>query len=278
MEFLEAVGKRRSVRWFKTWESVPQDKIQRILEVVRLTTCPGNLQPWRAVVVERDKLDAATRDRLLADDNWQGAHAQAPVWIYWYGDLSAARPESFASKTKDLIDFGALPTAFGWSKQMIDNAIDKGEAVPEGMPAINELLHGLPVEASANIAYAETVGACAVATLAAINEGLGTCLHMIAAPSKQDDVKKALGVPDSFVPVWLQLVGYPAEDPDAGGVRPRMPYEELYSHMKWGHPYQRNLHVVEQLEAEGLPQPTDQPKANRFDELKYLARMFGYPV
>jgi nitroreductase len=278
MEFLEAVGKRRSIRWFKTWESVPQEKIQRILEVVRLTTCPGNLQPWRAVVVERDKLDAATRDRLLADDNWQGAHTQAPLWIYWYGDLNAARPESFASKTKDLIDFGALPTTFGWSKQMIDNAIDKGEQVPEGMPAINELLHGLPVEASANIAYAETVGACAVATLAAINEGLGTCLHMIAAPSKQDDVKKLLGVPDSFVPVWLQLVGYPAEDPDAGGVRPRMPYEEIYSFMKWGHPYQRNLHVVEQLEAEGLPQPTDQPKANRFDELKYLARMFGYPV
>jgi len=278
MDFLEAVGKRRSIRWFKTWESVPQEKIQRILEVVRLTTCPGNLQPWRAIVVERDKLDASTRDRLLADDNWQGAHTQAPVWIYWYGDLNAARPESFASKTKDLIDFGALPTTFGWSKQMIDNAIDKGEQVPEGMPAINELLHGLPVEASANIAYAETVGACAVATLAAINEGLGTCLHMIAAPSKQDDVKKLLGVPDSFVPVWLQLVGYPAEDPDAGGVRPRMPYEELYSFMKWGHPHHRNLHVVEQLVAEGLPQPSDQPKSNRFDELKYLARMFGYPV
>jgi len=265
-------------RWYKTWESVPQDKIQRILEVVRLTTCPGNLQPWRAIVVERDKLDAATRDRLLADDNWQGAHTQAPVWIYWYGDLNAARPESFASKTKDLIDFGALPTTFGWSKQMIDNAIDKGEQVPEGMPAINELLHGLPVEASANIAYSETVGACAVATLAAVNEGLGTSLHMIAAPSKQEDVKKLLGVPDSFVPVWLQLVGYPAEDPDAGGVRPRQPYEELYSYMKWGHPYSRNLHVVEQLESEGLPQPTDQPKPNRFDELKYLARMFGYPV
>ena len=38
MEFLEAVGKRRSVRWFKTWEQVPREKIQRILEVVRLTT------------------------------------------------------------------------------------------------------------------------------------------------------------------------------------------------------------------------------------------------
>src|SRR5437588_500660 len=89
MEFLEAVGKRRSVRWFKTWEQVPREKIQRILEVVRLTTCPGNLQPWRAVVIERDKVDSGLRDQLLACDNWQGAHTQAPVWIYFYADRRA---------------------------------------------------------------------------------------------------------------------------------------------------------------------------------------------
>ena len=91
MEFLEVVGKRRSTRWFKTWESVPREKIQRILEVVRLTTCPGNLQPWRAVVVERDRIDPTMRDQLLACDNWQGAHTQAPVWIYFYADPEGAR-------------------------------------------------------------------------------------------------------------------------------------------------------------------------------------------
>lgn len=278
MSLVEAVGNRRSIRWFKTWEPVPQDKVQRILEIVRLTTCPGNLQPWRAIVVERDKLDKETRDRLLACDNWQGAHTQAPLWIYWYGDANASRPDSFAEKTKALIDFGALPTAFGWSKEMIDQSIFQGSAPPEGMPAIHELLHGLPYEMSANIAYAETVGACAVATLAAVSEGLGTCLHMIAAPSKQDDVKKVLGVPDSFVPVWLQLVGYPAEDPDAGGVRPRNPYGELFSYMHWGEQLPRDMDVVAQLEEEGLPQPTGTPTPFRFEELKHLARMYGYPV
>ena len=94
MEFLEVVGSRRSIRWFKTWEKVPREKIQRILEAVRLTTCPGNLQPWRAIVVERDALDEKTRDGLLGADNWQGAHTQAPVWIYWYADPSSARPEA----------------------------------------------------------------------------------------------------------------------------------------------------------------------------------------
>ena len=62
MEFLEVVGSRRSIRWFKTWEKVPREKIQRILEAVRLTTCPGNLQPWRAIVVEQ-----LTKERLLQE-------------------------------------------------------------------------------------------------------------------------------------------------------------------------------------------------------------------
>jgi nitroreductase len=89
MDFLQVVGDRRSIRWYKTWEKVPPEKIQRILEAARLTTCPGNLQPWRAIVVDRDELDEKTREELLSANNWQGAHTQAPIWIYWYAEHSA---------------------------------------------------------------------------------------------------------------------------------------------------------------------------------------------
>jgi len=276
MEFLEVVGSRRSIRWFKTWEKVPREKIQRILEAVRLTTCPGNLQPWRAIVVERDALDEQTRDGLLGADNWQGAHTQAPVWIYWYADPSSARPEAFQDRTIELTEVGALPSAYGWSKEMIEAAIQRGETVQAGGPAINELIHGLPAEVSASVAYAETVGACACACLAAVNEGLGTTLHMIAAPSKQDRVKELLGVPEHILPVWVQLVGYPAEDPEAGGQRPRFPFESIYFEGKWGQEFPRDEHVVEQLTKERLLQEP-MPKAGRFDELKFLSRMYGYP-
>jgi nitroreductase len=78
MDFLQVVGDRRSIRWYKTWEKVPPEKIQRILEAARLTTCPGNLQPWRAIVVDRDELDEKTREERLSANNWQGAHTQAP--------------------------------------------------------------------------------------------------------------------------------------------------------------------------------------------------------
>src|SRR2546423_14347718 len=99
MDFLQVVGDRRTIRWFKSWEQVPTEKIQRILEAVRLSTCPGNLQPWRAVGVVRDELDDAVRDELLAGDNWQGGHTQAPGWIYWDADPRVGPAENFAAPT-----------------------------------------------------------------------------------------------------------------------------------------------------------------------------------
>jgi nitroreductase len=277
VDFLQVVGDRRSVRWFKTWEPVPMAKVQRILEVVRLTTCPGNLQPWRAVVVERDELDPAVREELLAADNWQGGHTQAPIWIYWYADAKAAYPEEFARGAVQLVEVGALPKAYGWNAETIKASVDKGEVAPEGMAVIEELIHGLPAAASAAVAGAETTGACAVACLAAVNEGLGTALNMISRPSRQDRVKELLGVPEHCVPVWLQLVGYPAEDPKAGGQRPRKPFAELFFHGRYGNPFVRDEGVVAELSEEGLIQPEATGSRARFEELKFLARMYGYP-
>ena len=183
MEFTRLVGTRRSIRWFKSWEPVPREKIQRILEHTRWTTCPGNLQPWRAIVVYRDELSEEDRNLLLQADNWQGAHVQAPVWIYWYADIDAARPEAFVRNTHDLLDVGAIPGAYGWARDTIKAAIQEGVETPEGMASIQEILHNMPPEVSAMMAYSETVGTCAIATLAAFNEGLGTCLHTVARPS-----------------------------------------------------------------------------------------------
>ena len=78
MDFLRVCGLRRSIRIFDRKKPVERASIQRILEVVRVaTSCPGNLQPWRAIVIDQDKLAAADRKTLLAADNYQAAHAQA---------------------------------------------------------------------------------------------------------------------------------------------------------------------------------------------------------
>lgn len=88
------------------------------------------------------------------------------------------------------------------------------------------------------VARQETVGACAVTVLAAVNEGLGTCLHMAASAEKIPTLHSVLNVPAGWVPVWCQLVGYPAESSDAGGQRPRLPFETLYFDGAYGTPFQ----------------------------------------
>jgi nitroreductase len=276
MDFLEVVGLRRSIRLYKS-TPVERDKIQRILEVVRLTTSPGNVQPWRAVVVKKDKLSRNDREALLAADNYQGAHVQAPVWIYWFADVDNSGSETFRARVHELVELGALPSFYGWTPEAIDASILKGEAAPTGMPAIHGLVHNLPRETAAMVARQETVGACAVACLAAVNEGLGTCLHMAAAPDKTETVKKILNVPTGWDPIWLQLVGYPAEEREAGGQRPRLPFEQLYFDGTYGTPLGRDPKIVEDLKKAGLIRD-QMPKPGRFEELKRLAREFGFPL
>jgi nitroreductase len=276
MEFLQVVGNRRSIRWFKPWKPVERSAIQRILEAARLTSCPGNLQPWRAVVVTAAGLDIGVRDRLLTANNHQAPQTQAPVWIYWYADPLAATPAAFLERILEQLPTGAIAPSVGWTEQTARAAIEDGVEAPAGLPALESTVHGLPLEISALIAAQETNGACIVAVLAAVNEGLGTCLHAIAAPATQAEVKELLGVPEHLVPVWLQLVGHPAESPDGGGQRPRMPFDELYAEMRWGTPFGRDPAIVEDLVQEGLIQPAG-PLPGRFEELEHLSRMFGNP-
>ena len=213
MEFLEACGVRRSIRIFDRKKPVDRQKIQRILEVVRVaTTCPGNLQPWRAIVVDQDKLAAPDRKTLLAADNYQAAHAQAPVWIYWCANTDSARPESFRARVHELIDVGAMPTYYGWTHETVDGSILRGEIAPEGMANIEQIIHGMPAEMSAMIARQETVGACAVAVLAAVNEGLGCGFVGPEADGGPGALRAYLTIPDEFVPIGVMPVGKPLPD------------------------------------------------------------------
>ena len=275
MDFLEVVGTRRSIRWFRPWQRVEQDKLQRILEAARLTSCPGNMQPWRALVLWQSELEPDTRRALCAANNFQRAQELAPVWIYWYADPEAVAPEALLERVRELLPAGAFPPAFGWSEDVARRSIEHGDPAPHGLPALDEVSFRLPAELRAVVAAQEANAAVTVAVLAAVNEGLGTCLHMIAAPSRQDEVKNLLGVPAHMVPVWLQLIGYPAESPDAGGQRPRAPFERLFWAKRWGSPFPRQPEVVQALERRRLLQ-APAPRPGRAEELERLARMFGY--
>ena len=275
MEFLKVVGDRRSIRWFKPWEPVDPVSIQRILEAARWCGCPGNLQPWRAVVVAQRDLDPVDRERLLDAANRQRPHEQAPVWIYWFGDVAAVAPGAFYSQIALGLEVGMLAEAAGWDLAAAKRSIEQGVPAPPGMPPLHQTVHGLPPQIAAALAMQETNAAITLATLAAVNEGLGTCLHIAATPSAAGALYEVLGVPETYLPVWLQLVGHPAESREAGGQRPRQPFEALFSLGRWGTPVPRDDRVVDDLRREGLLQ-APAPLPGRDEEIAHLARMFGY--
>ena len=275
MDFMNLVGTRRSIRWFEPDVPVEPRKIQRILEAARMTGCPGNVQPWRAVVVVQADLESGDRERLLDAANRQRAHEQAPVWIYWFCDPAAAAPGQFMAQISLGVQLGALAESAGWDEIAARSAIEEGVPAPSGMPPLDQMFHGIPPEIGALLASREVVGACTIATLAAVDEGFGTCLHVPVAPANAGVLFEVLGVPAHFMPIWLQLVGYPAESPAAGGQRPRSSFEDLFAAQRWGVPFPRDEVVVEDLGREGLLQ-TQAPLTGRTEELATLAARFGY--
>jgi nitroreductase len=275
MEFLQVVGDRRTIRWFEPDRPVDPRSVQRILEAARWSPCPGNLQPWRAVVLVQAEIAEVHRERLLEAANRQRQHEQAPVWIYWFADAAAVSPDHFLSQIDLGLRVGMLSREAGWSVEAARAAIEDGARAPAGMPPLHQTVHGLPPQIAAAIAMQETNGAIGLAQLAAVNEGLGSGLVLVASPQTAGALYEVLGVPETFIPVYLQLVGHPAESREAGGQRPRDPFEQTFALGRWGNAYPRDPAVVEDLRRDGLIQQ-EAPLPGRDEELRALARRFGY--
>ena len=59
-DLLELVKRRRSIRGFKP-ESIPEEYVEKILEVARWAPSGGNSQPWEFIVIKDKKL----RDKIV---------------------------------------------------------------------------------------------------------------------------------------------------------------------------------------------------------------------
>jgi hypothetical protein len=69
----------------------------------------------------------------------------------------------------------------------------------------------------------------------------------------------------------VQTVGYPAESPEAGGQRPRLPFEQQYFLNNCSQPFPRDEKVIEGLKQDKMIQ-NQAPLPWRWAELAYLAR------
>jgi hypothetical protein len=173
--------------------------------------------------------------------------------IVWYLDTAAVDDQS--DRLRELLKAGALGFGEGKEKALEEQLLPIFEGIrdQQKQPGLGEIDCGQGI---------------AQATLVAFEEGLGTCC--LATPYG-DQVRENLGLPETSRILLLQTVGYPAESPDAGGQRPRQPFEQLFHVNGYGNPFPRSKEVVAELERDGmLQQPAPQPW--REAELEFLQK------
>jgi nitroreductase len=259
MEFKQVIGLRRSIRYYQPYRPVERAKVQTVLEAARLCSQAINSAWARAIVVYRDEMDEADREALKVPTTTAQLD-MAPVWIFWYGDPSA--PSVAQKNLKKLVDVGALNPSHGWSHSYVDDVI---------WPQVLQPIAGDPTTLVA-VTCVEAGLAICQAMLTAVDEGLGTQITAFNSAKAKEILKPA----DHLIPLWVQLLGYSAEDREAGGVRPRQPFEELYFEGRYGVPFERDDAVVDKLKKDGMIM-AEAPYKWRRDEVMALARQFGLP-
>jgi nitroreductase len=258
MELKEVIGRRRSTRFLRPYKPVEREKLQKVLEAARLASFWGNVQALSAVVIERATAPAEVLKALPTGTAIGGFQFRlAPVIIVWI--LDWARVEEQGRRLHELVDVGALGINPEKSHAYMDETL-----IPFFQAATESIRQAGLTEVDCGQGIAQ-------ATLVAFDEGLGTCL--VGCPNDRK-LRRALALPDSVKVLVLQTVGYPAEDADAGGQRPRLPFEQRFSLNRWGQPFPRDPGVVQQLVDARMIRPAA-PLGYRREELRWLQAQYG---
>lgn len=258
MELKAVIGRRRSMRFLRPYKQVEREKIQKMLEAARLASFWGNVQALSAVVVERATAAPKVVAALPAGTAIGGFQFRmAPVVIVWTLDWS--RLPAQGRRLHELVDAGALGVDLDKSHAYLDASL---------IPFFDAAMESIRQSGITELDCGQGI---AQATLVAYEEGLGTCL--LGCPNDRK-LRRALELPDHVKVLVLQTVGYPAEDPEGGGQRPRLAFEERFSLNRWGEAFPRDPVVVRELEAAKMLCPSA-PLPYRREELRFLQEQYG---
>jgi nitroreductase len=258
MELKEVLGRRRSIRFFLPFRPVERAKIQKMLEAARRSSCVGNVNSARAVVIWKERASEQLIKAITPPLGYQQMQT-APCFILWYHDKNAYEINKWVQDLKNLADMRRIGTDAEETKKLIDRTLKPVFTV------------GWKQQSESPLAFMDLGLAVCQALLVAYDEGLGVCC--MSSP-RIEQVGKLLNLPESAVPVCLMAVGYPAESWEAGGQTRKAPFDDLFSEMKYGAPFTTDSAVWDELrEAKMLQQ--EAPLPWRDAELKYLMRALG---
>ena len=254
----QAMGDRRSIRYYDPDRKVEEWKIEAMLQAARHSSCQGNINATEAIVVQKETCELWDEiEECVSGFNVQVINQCSHV-IFWLTNLHA-----WYGRANDGISSLALSGAatqyHGWNYEFTMT-----QTVPR--------LMSFPVERTDTLLRFESGQAVANAITAGVAVGVGNIL--LAFGRKPGGIEKAFGLPSNLKFTWAHAVGYPLEDKKAGGQRPRIKFEKLFHKDSYGTPLQPTPEVTEALKAKGLIQE-QAPLAGRFEEIDALAGRFG---
>ena len=255
---LQAIGDRRSIRYFDPEKKVEDWKLQAFLQAGRLASCQGNINATEAIIVQKETCDLWDEiEECVSGFNVQIIN-QCSHLVFWLTNLNAwyGRANDGLSS---LALSGALTKFHGWNYEFTMT-----QTVPR--------LMSFPTDRTEMLLRFETGGAVGNAMLAA--SGLGFASILIAFGRKPGGIEKAFGLPPNLKLTWGHAIGYPKEDPQAGGQRPRLKFEKLFHKDAYGTPLMPDPAVDDALREKGMLQE-QAPVAGRMEELDALAGEFG---
>jgi hypothetical protein len=255
---LQALGNRRTIRYYDPSRKVEEWKIQAMLQAARLASCQGNINATEAIVVEKENCEFWDEiEECVSGFNVQMIN-QASHIIFWLTNLNAwyGRANDGLST---LALSGALTKYHGWNYDFTMT-----QTVPR--------LMSFPVERTDVLLRFETGLAVSQAITAGVSLGVGQSL--IAFGRIPGGVDKVFGYPPNYKFTWAHVVGYPLEDPKAGGQRPRLKFEKLFHKGTFGAPYEPDPAVDALLREKGLIQE-QAPLDGRLEEIDAIAEKFS---
>ncbi|HIF22987.1 MAG: nitroreductase family protein [Thermoleophilia bacterium] len=257
MSTLQAIGNRRSYRYYDPTKTVEDWKIDTMLNAARFSSCQGNINCTEAIVVTKDSDLWDEIEECVSGFNVQIIN-QSSHLIFWLTNLNAwyGRANDGLST---LALSGALTKYHGWNYEFTMT-----QTVPR--------LMSFPTERTENLLRFETGQHVAAAMIAGQALDVGSIL--IAFGRKPGGIEKAFNLPPHYRFTWGHAVGYPLEDMSAGGQRVRLKFDKLFSNQEHGNGRQMDAGVEDALKAKGLIQE-QAPLPGRFEEIDKLAADFG---
>jgi putative NAD(P)H nitroreductase len=184
MDVLEAIRQRRSINFFEKGKKIPEDILERLLEIANLSPSSFNLQPWKIILVE----DSERKKVLMKCASNQPKVVEASIVLIMIADPLALEENI---------------------EKMLDSWQNLGYMKPEMRETYKAMaynLYGEPDSLKRKLFAVKNTSLFAMNLMIAA-KGLGLDTHPMDG-FEEDCIKKEFNIPQDKIIPMLIAVGY----------------------------------------------------------------------